>query len=199
MPKLPPAVASLVRVGPSTARLSNRGLISIVGPQATDWLNGILASTVPNPPTGHFFTAILQAHASTTPSRSVFYYLLTSGFLLRSSRVEFSTMRSSITIQHQMGISSNTPRVLPSQTQTPKLKETLRLHHRSSNTSNNSCFVQKSRFVTSRTSTTYGPPGAPDTKHPGRPRGIGDGQRGAIFPNSYGRKAIHPGERNPCC
>ena len=69
MPKLPPAVASLVRAGPSTARLSNRGLISIVGPQATDWLNGILASTVPNPPTGHFFTAILQAHASTSLSR----------------------------------------------------------------------------------------------------------------------------------
>ena len=78
MPKVPPAVASLVRAGPSTARLSNRGLVSIVGPQSTDWLNGILASTVPNPPTGHFFTAILQAHASTTLSRSLFYYLLTS-------------------------------------------------------------------------------------------------------------------------
>ena len=70
MPKLPPAVASLVRAGPSTARLLNRGLISIVGPQATDWLNGILASTVPNPPTGHFFTAILQAHASTISTDS---------------------------------------------------------------------------------------------------------------------------------
>ena len=80
MPKLPPAIVSLVRVGPSTARLSNRGLISIVGPQATDWLSGILASTVPNPPTGHFFTAILQAHASTTFFYSLFYRLLISRF-----------------------------------------------------------------------------------------------------------------------
>ena len=73
MPKLPPVVASLVRAAPSTARLSNRGLISIVGPQATDWLNGILAATVPSPPTGHFYTAILQAHASIISSHFLLF------------------------------------------------------------------------------------------------------------------------------
>jgi transferase CAF17, mitochondrial len=60
MIKLPTAAKALVR---ATAPIPHRALISVTGPEATQWLNGILSSTVPNPPRGHFYSAFLNAQA----------------------------------------------------------------------------------------------------------------------------------------
>ncbi|EKM59706.1 uncharacterized protein PHACADRAFT_114810 [Phanerochaete carnosa HHB-10118-sp] len=63
---LPPALRALVRSTPTTARVPNRAVLSVTGSQAAEFLNGIVASTVPQPD-AHFFTAFLQAQACAYP------------------------------------------------------------------------------------------------------------------------------------
>lgn len=73
---LPPALRALARTTPTIAHVPNRAVLSVTGSQAAEFLNGIVASTVPSPDT-HFFTAFLQAqgrvlhdafvHAHVTP------------------------------------------------------------------------------------------------------------------------------------
>lgn len=58
---LPPTVRHLLRTTPSVARVPDRALAYVYGSQATEFLNGILASTVPNPPRGPFFSGFLHA------------------------------------------------------------------------------------------------------------------------------------------
>ena len=45
---------------------------------------------------------------------------------------------------------------------------------------------------------TSGPLGVLNARRPGKPHGIGDGQRGVIFPSSFGRKAMLRGGMIPC-
>jgi folate-binding Fe-S cluster repair protein YgfZ len=70
MTKLPPALQSLLRTTPTIAPIPNRALLSITGSQATQWLNGLLSSTVPDPPRGHFYSAFLHAQARLCSSKT---------------------------------------------------------------------------------------------------------------------------------
>ncbi|OCB87494.1 Aminomethyltransferase folate-binding domain-containing protein [Sanghuangporus baumii] len=58
---LPGAVRHLLRTTPTVAPVPNRALLYLSGSQATEFLNGVVASTVPNPPRGPFFSALLHA------------------------------------------------------------------------------------------------------------------------------------------
>ncbi|KAI5124731.1 hypothetical protein M0805_005367 [Coniferiporia weirii] len=58
---LPAAVRHLLRATPTVAPVPHRAVLYLSGSQATEFLNGILASTVPNPPRGPFFSAFLSA------------------------------------------------------------------------------------------------------------------------------------------
>ncbi|KAL5487933.1 CAF17 [Sanghuangporus weigelae] len=58
---LPAAVRHLLRTTPTVAPVPNRALLYLSGSQATEFLNGVVASTVPNPPRGPFFSALLHA------------------------------------------------------------------------------------------------------------------------------------------
>ncbi|GJE84610.1 aminomethyltransferase folate-binding domain-containing protein [Phanerochaete sordida] len=73
---LRPSVHALLRHTPTLAPVPHRAVLAVTGSQASEFLNGIVASTVP-PPGAHFFTAFLQAqgrvlhdafvHAHTSP------------------------------------------------------------------------------------------------------------------------------------
>lgn len=61
MPTTPASVRSLIRRTPTIARISNRAVISVSGSQASEFLNGLLTTSVTNPPHGPFYSAFLQA------------------------------------------------------------------------------------------------------------------------------------------
>ncbi|KAI0320225.1 Aminomethyltransferase folate-binding domain-containing protein [Amylostereum chailletii] len=56
----PAPVSALLRRTPTVARLPNRALIAISGTQASEFLNGILATSIPNPPRP-FYSTFLHA------------------------------------------------------------------------------------------------------------------------------------------
>lgn len=60
---LPAAVRSLLRTTPTVAPVPHRALLSITGPQASEFLSGIVAATPPPSPDCHFYTAFLHAQA----------------------------------------------------------------------------------------------------------------------------------------
>ena len=61
----PAAVKHLLRTTPTIAPVAHRSLIYVHGSQATEFLNGLLASPVPNPPRGPFYSAFLHAQVCT--------------------------------------------------------------------------------------------------------------------------------------
>ena len=63
------AVRALLRNVPTVAHVPHRAVLSVVGSQASEFLNGILASTVHDPPPGPFFSAFLHAQAGTSSDR----------------------------------------------------------------------------------------------------------------------------------
>jgi folate-binding Fe-S cluster repair protein YgfZ len=66
-------VPTLLRTLPTAARVPHRAVLSLGGPQAAEFLNGIIASTVHNPPKGHFFSAFLHAQAGTLAPNVALY------------------------------------------------------------------------------------------------------------------------------
>ncbi|KZT12938.1 Aminomethyltransferase folate-binding domain-containing protein [Laetiporus sulphureus 93-53] len=58
---LPSSVRTLVRNAPTVAPVPNRQLLSVTGSQAAEFLHGIVASSVPEQPQSHFYTAFLNA------------------------------------------------------------------------------------------------------------------------------------------
>ncbi|CAA7259698.1 unnamed protein product [Cyclocybe aegerita] len=70
----PPLWQGLVRKTPSIAPLANRGLLSITGSQSTDFLNGLLGSSVQEPVRNQFSTGRVMY--------DVFLYATTNGYLL---------------------------------------------------------------------------------------------------------------------
>lgn len=63
----PPTIRHLLRSTPTIAPVPNRGLLYLSGSQATEFVNGLLASTVPKFGTGPFFSAFIHAQVSTSP------------------------------------------------------------------------------------------------------------------------------------
>ncbi|KAH8118455.1 Aminomethyltransferase folate-binding domain-containing protein [Phellopilus nigrolimitatus] len=57
----PAALRHLLRTTPTVAPVPHRALLYLSGSQATEFLNGVLASSVPNPPRGPFLSAFLHA------------------------------------------------------------------------------------------------------------------------------------------
>ncbi|KAI0081013.1 Aminomethyltransferase folate-binding domain-containing protein [Panus rudis PR-1116 ss-1] len=55
------SLKTLVRTTPTLAPIPNRAVISVTGSQATEFLNGIVASTVPTGPNDHFYSTFLHA------------------------------------------------------------------------------------------------------------------------------------------
>ncbi|KAF9452490.1 Aminomethyltransferase folate-binding domain-containing protein [Macrolepiota fuliginosa MF-IS2] len=81
----PGFLSNLLRKTPTIAKLSNRGVLSVSGSQASEFLNGLLSTSVPNPPSGPFFSAFL--HAQGRVMYDVFLYTTTTptgqpGYLL---------------------------------------------------------------------------------------------------------------------
>ena len=54
----PAAIRALVRTTPTIVRLQNRGLISVSGSQAAEFLNGLLSTAVT---AGSFYSSFLHA------------------------------------------------------------------------------------------------------------------------------------------
>ncbi|KAF9263473.1 Aminomethyltransferase folate-binding domain-containing protein [Marasmius fiardii PR-910] len=67
---LPQVLRSLLQKGPSLARVSSRGVLSVTGSQAAEFLNGMLASSISDVPKRPFYSAILN------PQGRVIYDLL---------------------------------------------------------------------------------------------------------------------------
>lgn len=61
---LPPVLRSLVRKTPTIAPVPHRAVLSVTGSQAAEFLNGVVASSVPSSPDAHFYTAFLQAQVN---------------------------------------------------------------------------------------------------------------------------------------
>jgi hypothetical protein len=61
---IPPAARALIRTTPSLAPVPHRALISLSGAHADEFLNGIIATSVPHPPRGPLFSAFLHAQVS---------------------------------------------------------------------------------------------------------------------------------------
>ncbi|KAI0069056.1 Aminomethyltransferase folate-binding domain-containing protein [Artomyces pyxidatus] len=57
----PASVLAFLRRTPTIARLKSRSLISVTGSQAADFLNGLLATSVPRTPLTPFYSAFLHA------------------------------------------------------------------------------------------------------------------------------------------
>jgi folate-binding Fe-S cluster repair protein YgfZ len=57
----PAAVRALTRATPTIVRLQNRGLISVSGSQAAEFLNGLLSTAVTTQPLGSFYSSFLHA------------------------------------------------------------------------------------------------------------------------------------------
>ncbi|KAI9001256.1 Aminomethyltransferase folate-binding domain-containing protein [Trametes punicea] len=82
---LPPALRALVRKTPTVAPVPHRGVISITGSQAAEFLNGLTAASVPAHPQSHFYSAFL--HAQGRVLHDIFIYAHTessgrSGYLV---------------------------------------------------------------------------------------------------------------------
>ena len=61
---IPPSVLALIRNTPTIAPVPHRAVISVAGPQAAEFLNGLIASSIPSSSRAHFFSAFLHAQAS---------------------------------------------------------------------------------------------------------------------------------------
>ncbi len=57
----PAAVHALMRATPTIVRLQNRGLISVSGSQAAEFLNGLLSTAVTTQSLGSFYSSFLHA------------------------------------------------------------------------------------------------------------------------------------------
>jgi hypothetical protein len=60
----PSAVRHLLRNTPTIAPVPHRGLLYLSGSQSTEFINGLLASTVPKFGTGPFLSAFIHAQVS---------------------------------------------------------------------------------------------------------------------------------------
>ncbi|KAH9947278.1 Aminomethyltransferase folate-binding domain-containing protein [Amylocystis lapponica] len=61
---LPPIVRTLVRNVPTVSKIPNRSVLSVTGSQTAEFLNGVIASSIPEDTRSHFFSAFLHAQAS---------------------------------------------------------------------------------------------------------------------------------------
>ncbi|KJA30136.1 hypothetical protein HYPSUDRAFT_263403 [Hypholoma sublateritium FD-334 SS-4] len=75
----PPILHALLRATPSIAPISHRGILSINGSQSTEFLNGLVASSVRKPPQSQF-SAIL--HPQGRVMYDIFLYATNEGYLL---------------------------------------------------------------------------------------------------------------------
>ncbi|KAK7682557.1 hypothetical protein QCA50_014357 [Cerrena zonata] len=87
-----PAVRALLRTTPSLAPISNRGVLSITGSHAQEFLNGIVSSTVPTSPNQHFYSAFL--HAQGRVLYDVFVYANPTADGRRGHLIEFDSRAS---------------------------------------------------------------------------------------------------------
>ncbi|KAF5364082.1 hypothetical protein D9756_000688 [Leucocoprinus leucothites] len=81
----PGFLANILRKTPTVAQLASRGVLSVSGSQAPEFLNGLLSTSVPSPPKGPFYSAFL--HAQGRVMYDVFLYTTTTpagkpGYLL---------------------------------------------------------------------------------------------------------------------
>ncbi|KAJ3572456.1 hypothetical protein NP233_g3064 [Leucocoprinus birnbaumii] len=72
----PSFLANVLRKTPTIAKLANRGVLSVSGSQASEFLNGLLSTSVSNPPKGPFYSAFL--HAQGRVMYDVFLYTTTT-------------------------------------------------------------------------------------------------------------------------
>ncbi|KAH9482904.1 Putative transferase CAF17, mitochondrial [Psilocybe cubensis] len=75
----PPIVRHLLRTTPSVAPILNRAVLSVSGSQATQFLNGLLSSSVQDPPRSQY-TSFL--HAQGRIMYDLFLYSTSNGYLL---------------------------------------------------------------------------------------------------------------------
>ncbi|KXN83689.1 Putative transferase CAF17, mitochondrial [Leucoagaricus sp. SymC.cos] len=57
----PGFLANILRKTPTIAQLTNRGVLSVSGSQAPEFLHGLLSTSVPSPPKGPLYSAFLHA------------------------------------------------------------------------------------------------------------------------------------------
>lgn len=60
---LPPSLRALLRTTPTIAPVPHRAVISITGSQSSEFLQGILSTSVTHPPKGPFYSSFLHAQA----------------------------------------------------------------------------------------------------------------------------------------
>ncbi|TFK43598.1 hypothetical protein BDQ12DRAFT_596624 [Crucibulum laeve] len=60
---VPPALRGLLRSTPTIAPIPHRGILSVFGPQASEFLNGLLATSIREPIKGPIFSTFLHAQA----------------------------------------------------------------------------------------------------------------------------------------
>jgi folate-binding Fe-S cluster repair protein YgfZ len=89
---LPPTLRSLLRTTPTVAPVPHRGVLSISGSQATEFLHGIVAGTVHQPAKRPFYSAFLHAQARHNAFKAMFSYVINNILL---SREELNMMYSS--------------------------------------------------------------------------------------------------------
>ncbi|KAF8165407.1 hypothetical protein B0H34DRAFT_237704 [Crassisporium funariophilum] len=75
----PPILQKLLRLTPTLAPIPNRGVLSISGSQSTEFMNGLLATSVREPPKSQFSTLL---HAQGRVMYDIFLYATTTGYLL---------------------------------------------------------------------------------------------------------------------
>ena len=72
LPTMPlPALQQLLRTSPTTAQLANRAVIYVSGSQSSEFLNGLLATVVPNVGRGPSYSAVLHAQVGSAVSSGV--------------------------------------------------------------------------------------------------------------------------------
>ena len=153
-PMSPPLLNHLFRTTPTLAQISNRAIVSIIGSQCSQFLNGLLSTSVQDPPSNQYST-LLHAQARSLVSSWALY-----SWIGLSCRAKLCMMFSCI--QQKQAISWNSTRDL--------LKH---LHYYL--TSNVMYCGPKSRFKTLQMNMTYGLPGALQKIIAGRPHGNGNG------------------------
>lgn len=67
----PAFLANVLRKTPTVAQLANRGVLSVSGTQASEFLNGLLSSSVSNAPRRPLFSVFLHAQVRSYPILSI--------------------------------------------------------------------------------------------------------------------------------
>ncbi|EMD40958.1 hypothetical protein CERSUDRAFT_103327 [Gelatoporia subvermispora B] len=90
-----PILRALVRDTPTIAPIQHRAILSVTGSQAGEFLNGLIASSIPESPQSHFFSTFL--HAQGRVLYDVFVYALPSANGNRGYLIEYDARASEAT------------------------------------------------------------------------------------------------------